>query len=346
MRVGIIGCGLVSQKHINSLQNIADVVFDSVCDINKDLAIRIAARYGIPRVYESVSRMLKDSALDIVHVLTPPQTHHDLSIEAMKAGCHVLVEKPMSLNKEEAHKMIKVAERHGVQLSICHNFLFEPAFLTARQLIASGKLGNLQSVEIFWRILREGSHDRYQETQWIHNLAGGIFHEVAAHPVYLLMTLLGNLKLISSICLSGTKNRLKDSNELRALFRGEQGLGEFAISLDARPYQKELRIYGTKMSLLIDFTTNSVVRLIPKGRGKISKALLNIDRSFQLLSQTFFNAMRIVSGRINYGHDTLIRSFYQSLRTNELPSVTGKDGKNVVTVLDAMWEQLGWSQSQ
>ena len=153
-------------------------------------------------------------------------------------------------------------------------------------------------------------------------------------------------ELISSVCLSGRENRNKHSNELRALFRGEQGLGEFAISVDARPYQKELRIYGTKMSLILDFTTNSVVKLIPKGRGKISKALLNIDRSLQLLAQTFFNAMRIVSGQISYGHETLIRSFYQRLRRDKSPFVTGKDGKNVVTLLDAMWEQLGWRQSQ
>ena len=231
MRVGIIGCGLVSQKHINVLQNVAEVVVVSVCDIDKNIAQRMATRYGIPKVYESVSRMLKESALDVVHVLTPPQTHCEISIKAIKAGCHVLVEKPMSLNKEEAHKMIKEAEKYGVQLSVCHNFLFEPAVLTAIRLIASGKLGNLRSVEIFWRILREGSHDRYQNTQWIHNLPGGIFHEVAAHPVYLLMTFLGNLKLISSVCLRGRENRNKHSNELRALFRGEQGLGEFTIFL-------------------------------------------------------------------------------------------------------------------
>ncbi len=187
MRIGIIGCGLVSEKHIPYLLKMKDVDIIGVCDLDEDKANECADRFAIRNAFDDVSKMLADANPEAIHILTPPHTHKDLAIQSMQAGAHVLVEKPMALNLGEAEKMIRAARQHGVFLSVCHNFLFEPTVVAAKALAASGDLGRILSIETYWRIFRAGPIDRYQNFSWMHQLPGGIFHEVAAHPLYLQM---------------------------------------------------------------------------------------------------------------------------------------------------------------
>src|SRR4030042_206900 len=97
LRVGIVGCGFIAQtQHIPSLLKIKDVEIAAICDMNEDLAKRVAERFHIDRYYTDFSEMLERERVKMVDICTSPQTHVALSLQAMKGGCHVLMEKPIA----------------------------------------------------------------------------------------------------------------------------------------------------------------------------------------------------------------------------------------------------------
>jgi len=344
MRVGIIGCGEASEAHIHHIRRITGVEIVGVCDTDKERAQEISHRFGIRHIYRDAVDMLKERHSDVVHILTPPDTHKELSVQAMEAGCHVLVEKPMALNVKEADEMIAASRHHRVTLGICHNHLFDPAVLEAKELVTRGAIGKVIAVEIFWRAYLAGN--RFRTTQWIYELPGGIFHDIAPHPVYLLMEFLKTSRVVSALSKKTGSDLPTPSDELRVLLDGESGQGSLSISLCANPYLLFLNIYGTDMSIRVDITNNTLVKFKRSGLGKISKALVNIDHSLQLLSKTITNTIGTLQGRRILGHGILIEKFYESLRKGTDPPVTGEDGRAAVAVLDQIWAKLGLTHAR
>src|SRR6266404_3333912 len=108
LKVAIIGCGKIADGHIEEIQKMpsrATVV--AVCDRELLMAEQVAVRYGIPKHYDSYDRMLEVEKPDVVHITTPPQAHLMLTTKAVDAGCHVYVEKPLTLNYLDSEKLVE-----------------------------------------------------------------------------------------------------------------------------------------------------------------------------------------------------------------------------------------------
>lgn len=259
----------------------------------------------------------------------------------MEAGAHVLVEKPMAPDVDSADAMIETARRNGVSLGVCHNFLFEPAVLKAGDLLARGDVGRIVGVEIFWRV-----HDpdgRYRETQWIGELRGGALHEVAPHPVSLLGSLMRQPQLVSAVVRGA--DGAANFDTLHVQMADEEAFGTISISLAGRPHQVWVRIYGTRETLNIDLTTNTLTRLRVSGTSRSRKLLRNLDHAAQLALGTAAGAMRVASGRMVFGHARLIQEYYRHLEAGQEPPVTGEDGRRVVQLLDEIWTATGVATS-
>jgi predicted dehydrogenase len=260
----------------------------------------------------------------------------------MSAGCHVLIEKPMAMDTEEADAMVGASKSYGVGLGVCHNFLFVPAYAAARKLIKSGKLGRILSAELFWKVTSFGTGDRNRIPQWIKDLPGGIFQEIAPHPVYLLQEILGNLEVISAVSQKSNEDLPYDADELKVLLNSESGPGVMSISVATRPVQKFLRVYGTKMTLHIDLATSTLLKLRSYGSKEPARALLNVDHSLQLITKTAMNAFLLTIGSLPRGHESLIAYFYKNLSTGDYPEINGREGLKTVRTLDILWSKLKW----
>jgi predicted dehydrogenase len=293
----------------------------------------------VAHAFEGIDRLIAEGAPDVVHILTPPRSHKALAVKALESGCHVLVEKPMAINADEGRDMVEVSRRQGRSLGVCHNFRFVPAFLKASELIERGRLGRIVSADIFWRMSSFGVGQRGDAMEWMRSLPGGPFQEVLPHLVYLLSAVLGNLKLKSVIAAGGSGDG--EGTELRALFDSERGPATLALSMEARPVQKFVKVYGTDMSLHIDLATSVLLRQRAPADGMVSRALVNLDNSIQLMSQTGVNSLKALTGRLHRGHETLIERFYSALRRGEEPPAGGKEGLATVVVLDDLWRALG-----
>ena len=345
MKVGIFGCGGFAPVHIAHIRRLgANIV--GVCDPNEERGHSLAQRYGIPHVFRDGEQLLGEMRPDVVHIVTPPDTHKEVSIQAMEAGCHVLVEKPMALCVKEADEMIAAARYYQTTLCVCHNALFSPAMMEAKALVAQGAIGQVVSVDSYSRTFYNWQDGRLRATPWLFTLPGGIFHEVAPHLVYVLLEFLPTLRVVSAITSKTLDDLPTPADELRILFEGVSGLGAATITISASPYIQFTNLYGTRMTLQVNQTNNTLVKLRRDGVGKISKALMNLDQSLQLMCRTVTNTLGALMGRRMLGHGVLFRRFYKSIRQRTDPPVTGEDGKAVVAVLDQVWSALDATSSQ
>ncbi len=121
IRIGIIGCGgIANGKHMPALKNVDGVEMVAFCDLIVERAEKAAKEFGTPdaKVYEDYKKLLEDKTIDVIHVCTPNRSHSFITVDALEAGKHVMCEKPMAINSEEALKMIDAAKRTGKKLSI------------------------------------------------------------------------------------------------------------------------------------------------------------------------------------------------------------------------------------
>ena len=121
LKVGIIGCGgIANGKHMPALKKVAEVEMVAFCDIIVERAEKAAKEYGVEgaKVYKDYKELLKDKSIDVVHVCTPNRSHSFITVDSLEAGKHVMCEKPMAINSEEAKKMLDAAKRTGKKLTI------------------------------------------------------------------------------------------------------------------------------------------------------------------------------------------------------------------------------------
>src|SRR5712691_6088547 len=120
IRAGIVGAGYVSAYHLRALKSLDCVTVVGIADTDQTKAQKVAADFGIPAVFQSLEDMAAAKP-DVVHILTPPALHRDLSIRAMNMGCHVFVEKPMAETVEDCDLMAAAAKATGRVLSVNHS---------------------------------------------------------------------------------------------------------------------------------------------------------------------------------------------------------------------------------
>jgi predicted dehydrogenase len=142
MRVGVIGCGYWGPKLVRNLHDMPDVELALVADLRQDRLAQITELY--PAVSSTTNhREIIDGDVDAVIVATPIRSHFRLAREALLAGKHVLVEKPITLRSEEAQELIELAESKNLILMVGHTFQFNPAVEAVRTIIQSQQLGQI-----------------------------------------------------------------------------------------------------------------------------------------------------------------------------------------------------------
>ncbi|MEK3730961.1 MULTISPECIES: Gfo/Idh/MocA family protein [Paenibacillus] len=145
-RVGIIGCGgIANGKHLPSLSKLNNVELVAFCDIVQERAEQAAGKYGIEgaQVTTDYKELLKDNTIDIIHVLTPNDSHAEISIASLEAGKHVMCEKPMAKTAADAKRMMETAKRTGKKLTIGYNNRFRNDSQYLKELCDAGELGHI-----------------------------------------------------------------------------------------------------------------------------------------------------------------------------------------------------------
>ena len=136
LRVGILGCGPIAQfAHLEACQKAGNVILHAVCDTAEDLATKLGTFYDADKIYTNYEEMLGDDQLEAVIVATADEFHLSASLQAIKLGKHVLVEKPLGDNLEEANRLKEAVEASGLIFQVGHMKRFDPGIAFARSFI-------------------------------------------------------------------------------------------------------------------------------------------------------------------------------------------------------------------
>jgi len=145
VRIGVVGLGYWGPNLVRVLHELESAQVVAVCDIDTDATTKISRRYPAVELM-SFEQLLASDDIDAVAIVTPVSTHFELAVEALEAGKHVFVEKPMAGSVEEAERLVAVAEERGLTLMPGHTFLYSPPVNVVRDLIQNGDLGEIYFV--------------------------------------------------------------------------------------------------------------------------------------------------------------------------------------------------------
>ena len=342
MRVAILGCGQIARSHISALRDIEGVEICALCDRDPERARDLAKSVKGARTYRDLGEMLARERPDIVHILTPPQTHAGLAVQAMGAGCHVLVEKPMALSAVEAEEMVRAAHSNRVRLCTNHNYLFKPSVLRARKLVQAGTIGKVVCVHSYYGLAGEGgSYGGAARSHWAWRLPGSVFTNFLPHLIYLQQAFLPCSQTVAGVAVSKGQEEL--ATELTVLLEGSSASGTMQVSMRAKPYAKFLEIYGTRgivhVDLVRELCTVHREHQLPR---MLSKVAFGMETSLQVALGTIGNGFKVALGRMKNMPElpVLFREFYASIRNGLEPPVPGEHGKQMICLMEEIWQRM------
>lgn len=149
LRVGVIGLGM-GEHHVAMFKTCAEATVAAVADSDPNRLKMVAQKYDISAAYTDGFRMVQKENLDVVSIATPNKFHKPLTLAALKAGAHVLCEKPMALNAAEARQMLETANQLNRRLMINFSYRFTPQSQALKQAVDSGLLGEVYFARTVW----------------------------------------------------------------------------------------------------------------------------------------------------------------------------------------------------
>ncbi len=250
IRVGIIGCGGISQAHARGYQNLPELLqIAATCDEIEINAEERAQQLGADQVYTDYEKMLKDANIDAVDICLPHDLHAVVSIAASEAGKHVLVEKPIAISLEEADSMIAASEKAGTLLMVALNQRYDPAHQRIKEMIDEGVLGRILCIRI-----DHNQNVSLPEGHWIRSrarLGGGVLIGSGIHRVDLLRWFGGEVTQVASFQVEQPERMEGEVVVvMNALF--ESGaIGEVTAIWAVRkaPWYEGVWVYGTEGSV-------------------------------------------------------------------------------------------------
>lgn len=347
IKIAIVGCGLNSDYHINFAKDYPELEIIGVVDKDSEKAKQCAAKYSINKIFKSIKELVDDDKPDVIHIVTPPNTHYSLAKEAIQYKCNVLVEKPLALNAQDAKELFRLAEEDGVKLCTMHNHFCDPCMAKARDLINKGGVGQIINVESYYGLnTRIDAFRKYPSPNvlpWIYNLPGGVFHDFMAHALYVMLPYTGKPQEIKVMEKSFGELPQNISDELRIIIRGERAFGVLTFSFAAKPHLQFLRVYGTKMLVNVDFNTmTTTIHPVSHLPRAAQKATYNLSESWQLFASTVSNVWNFGRGKLRpyQGMKVLIHKFYDAVNgIGEVP-VSKEEALMVIETMDEIWKQI------
>jgi predicted dehydrogenase len=341
VRVGLVGCGRIARVHGSYLRSVPQVELIGAADQDAEALRRFGQELGIP-TYGSAAALVEQGRPDVVHVLTPPTSHAPLAMQLLQAGVNVLVEKPLAMNAEEADRVIAAARRAGRWVTVDHNRFFDPVVQEAARAVESGSLGKLVGVDVM-QGAEAGEAEKMQsgDSHWTVRLPGGILHNLASHPLYLMRRFAGpvrDVRVVSRLMAAG------QLEEVRLVALGEVAPASVTMSLRARPFMNRLTLFGDRATIEVNLNNMTLIERRPRSLPKlVGKVYPNASEALQLLTSTVRNAIAYATGKQRFypGIGAHLNRLYAAVAAGGEPPVSAAEGRDVVAWYDEILVQSG-----
>ena len=253
IRVGVIGCGRVAQHYISILESGAVTGYKIVgsFDLKTERSKRFSDHFDA-KCYSNYEELIEQGKPDLILILTPSGAHYEHSKSALEKGCHVLVEKPMTMLPEQSKELEELATSKNLMYGVAFQNRFNPAIQILKKAINGNRFGKIITAAIRLRWCR---FQDYYEDGWHGTWAqdGGVVNQQAIHHVDAVNWLLGPVESVNAT-ISNRLNTLEAEDTLVAIMRFSNGaLGTIEATTAARPkdFEASLSIVGEKGMVLI-----------------------------------------------------------------------------------------------
>lgn len=324
--VGVVGYGYWGPNLVRNFAEAEGARLVGVCDTREEALEQVRSRFPTVKTTTTVDDLLADPEVDAIVIVTPVSTHAELALEALEAGKHVLVTKPLAGNSRDAARVVEEAERRELVLLVDHTFVYMGAVQKVRQLVADGELGELyyydsvrinlglyqHDVSVIWDL---AVHDLSIITAWVPKRpvsvsCTGVAH-VEGHPhdvAYL--TLLYEDNFIAHMHV----NWLSPVKVRRTLLGGSKKMVLFD---DLDPVEK-IKIYDRGITERSDLIGSGLVPIAYRRTGDILIPQVDLTEALA----------------VEAAH------FVQCIRDGEAPLTDGRSGLLVVEILEAAEESM------
>lgn len=196
--VCIVGAGYISLFHIEALKLLPNVNITAVCDANAQRATALAQKWKIPQIFTTVEDVIASQSCDVAHVLVPPDLHRKVAEPLLRAGLHVMVEKPLAVSSADCEALQQAAQAGNVKLGLNHNSTFRPSFTRLKEVLRSGEVGHLHHVICHLNVpLRQLGAKQF--SHWMFQLPQNLFLEQGVHPLSQIYDLVGKAAQVTTL---------------------------------------------------------------------------------------------------------------------------------------------------
>lgn len=328
VRFAIVGCGRIAQRHAEHMSNMGRLT--AVCDVKVDRARELAEKYRCD-YYDSIAAILEQAReFDVVSVCTPNGLHAEHSIMALRAGKHVLCEKPMATSTGDCRRMIQAATEMRRHLFIVKQNRFNPPIAAVKQVISEGRLGKIINIQLncFWN--RNEAY--YIESDWKgkQELDGGTLYTQFSHFIDLIYWLNGDVKRSYGITGNLAHQDIiefEDTGVIALEFEnGALGTINYTVNSFGKNMEGSITIFGTKGTVKVGGQYLNVL----KYQSIEDYEIKDIPESRPANEYGFYQ------GSMS-NHDKVLENVIDVLHNNGAIATSGEEGLKTVEIIENIY---------
>jgi predicted dehydrogenase len=329
VRYALAGCGSVSQFHVQAIQSISQAELVAVFNRTPEKAQSVSERTGATW-HADYADMLSRSDVDVVILCTASGMHAPMALEAIEAGKHVVVEKPLALTLEDAREVIRSAKEKGIILSVISQRRFEPAHQLLKKMIDHGEFGKILSGEIHVRFHRTPHYYASADWRGTPEMDGGALMNQAIHSIDLLCWLLGQVQSVSGVVHTRVHAIRAEDTAVGWVQFMDGAVGLIQGSTAMYPgFAPELHIYGERGAVRI--VGSDIVTWMFEGNQPPKPDLATAVGTSGASDPQAIGA---------YYHEQQLRDITEAILDGRSPLITGEDGYRALQVVLGIYESV------
>jgi len=329
VRVGVIGCGYWGPNLVRNFARTEGTSLSKICDSRFERAAKVAAQYGVRSVTEDAKAVIDSPDVDLVVIATPSLTHYELAREALAAGKHVLVMKPLATSVAHAEELVALAERKGVLLAVDHTFVYTGAVRKIKELVDAGQVGSIYYI------------DSVRINLGLFQSDVNVVWDLAPHDISIIDYLLDGREP-ESVSTIGARHVDSPTENIAylSLRYGDQLLAHVHVNWLAPAKVRRMIVGGSKKMIIYDDVEPSEKILVYDKGVKISKNGDPGENPYQLLVEYRTGDMHAPRLDTREALALEAEQVVQCIRKGGRPVADGQAGLRVVRVLEAAEQSL------
>lgn len=327
LKVGIVGCGVIAPSHVKGISETEGTLLYAVCDIVKERADVFAEKHGAKKVYYDYAQMLKDKDIDIIAVCTPSGIHGEMAIAAIKAGKHIVCEKPMEITTEKLNAVVNSAKKSNVKFSCVFQRRFSDSSVKIKKAIENGDLGKILVADTYLKYYRSAEY--YKSGDWRATWemdGGGALMNQGVHGIDLMSWLMGGINTLYTVARTQLHDIKVEDAALSVVQFNNGAIGVMEGTTCVNPAQStRFEIHGERGSIIFD---DSGIKLWQIDGKDYASETASDDGSGS-------DPIKALS---NVSHTPIYQDLVHSIQNDTQTAVPPEEGRRAVETILAMYK--------